>query len=423
MCIKRTSLFVPFFFVFIFLSAQEKASVAVLDTALLDGDIPRNASMVAATYLNDSFSASPGYAPLDRRLIYTRWNNSSPGDINIVSLVQRGEYDRLGGLLGADFLCLSSLKRDGGGYLLTAELYDISQGGVVSRETARAGRLEELLNAGRLAGAKLSGASPAALPEPAPPLTAAVPAQAPPAGAASPVKEKVAAETPAEDPPAQNASNSFGEQEQGSDAPEKPSSGRAEPFGSLTLSLLLPTFVGNEEFTVSYDGWVTYEQTPLYDLGFGDDLNLGMDFNLRFTGTSYFCLDLGFSLASQLLTYETYDYYYGYEETTSMSFGLFDFYLGLGAVLPLTENLQLAGVGTIGYGVLFLGADVWDSATISSFDGSTGVTMGITAGIDFKTASGLVLTLRYRYSYAPELDPLGTDFGYHGVLLGLGTVL
>ena len=421
MCIKRTSLFVPFFFVFIFLSAQEKASVAVLDTALLDGDIPHNASMVAATYLNDSFSASPGYAPLDRRLIYTRWNSSSPGDINIVSLVQRGEYARLGGLLGADFLCLSSLQRDGGGYLLTAELYDISQGGVVSRETARAGRLEELLNAGRLAGAKLSGASPTALPEPDPPLTAAIPASVPPAGEASPRKEKEPAVTQAEDPPAQTASNTSGGQDP--EASENPSSGRAEPFGSMTLSLLLPTFVGNEEFTVSYDGWVTYEQTPLYDLGYGDDLNLGMDFNLRFTGTSYFCLDLGFTLATQILTYDTYDYYYGYEETTSMSFGFFDFYLGLGAVLPLSENLQLAGVGTIGYGVLFLGAEVWDSATISSYDGSSGITLGITAGIDFKTASGLVLTLRYRYSYATELDLLGTDFGYHGVLLGLGTVL
>ncbi|MDC7224493.1 MAG: formylglycine-generating enzyme family protein [Spirochaetales bacterium] len=154
---------------FSLLAAQERSVVAVPDTMLLDSDILPSASSLAAEGLNDMFRESSRYETVDRQLFKNIGNSRSSGRVDYLSLLQKESYEELGLLLEADYLCLSSLEKEEGGYRLTAELLQLSTGSVLVRDANHAESLEELVKVSLLTGLHMAGGALAApVPAPAP---------------------------------------------------------------------------------------------------------------------------------------------------------------------------------------------------------------------------------------------------------------
>lgn len=418
---RRTLFTLAVFFTLFNLNSQELSRVAVVD-GILERGISHNASPVVANYISETLVGSGKYTAVDRNQLYSSWEGAPLSNINIDNLLAQGDYKALGEYFQADLICVPRVTIEGSGYLLTVEMIEAGTGNIVARETSLAqGRIEELIDASRLAGTKITGGTLSSVPL----IPLAAVTQVAPVDTTQPPKEQTTPKDEETQPKEQV-------QESKSEPYTSPNKDTGKgAFGSATISMTFPQFMGNKSYPYYIDSVLT--ATSIYDLDSSmtdtEATNLAFDFNLRFAGSSLIYFDLGVVAALQLLTYPEDDGSGTTVDTSTLNFSLFDFYVGSGLVLPLGGRFQITGGVTLGYAALSLGSENWtDSSDVPS-----GFTAGLACGMDLKVSQEWVLTLRYKYTYIPQLvgDTIFTEeaydsgedtsFGYSGIFLGIGS--
>ncbi len=349
----------------------EPSKVAVLDASLGEGVHP-NASAIVADTINEQFVKSADFIAIDRAYISSIQEEKQfqlSGDVN------SNDIKELGITFGAKYICIANVSLLGSTYTVSARLIEVETAQVVIQESARLqGQIDVLFNVAEIVGAKLIGKEIAAATQPA-----VVEATAP-AVKTSPVQ------------PAKSIT-------------------QAKTFSRTTVSYMIPAFKGSGYDLLLY--WL--DISPGLLSGY-ETWTLGLDVHSLITIDKYYYFAVSGSFGFEYMN----DWY---DNTDYLSFNNLDIRLTAGGIYPIGGVLQVYGGLGIGYQLVMISDETWDTSTFWESE-SGALVYGIELGGDFRLGN-LVFSMRMQtgkstFSGYTLFDAYDQDFGYTAFMIGAG---